>query len=196
MPVYRAVEFECFVGLFTCQFPKGGVRLVGEKGTSDIVKARNSIRANVASGPNEFSLWVDADVMVPSDTVVRLMRTLENYGAMVVTGLYRGRTSPHKITCYAETDGGDNYIHAFDDGIPDGDVHSIDACGAGCMLVRNEVFRMGAGFDREGSFSEDLSFCRAVKRLAKTHPEHSQHWPIYANSAVKCGHTTDTLVEI
>lgn len=192
MPVYKAVEFECMVGLFSCQWPKGGVRLIGEKGTSDIVRARNGIRERVLSGGSEFSFWVDADVMVPSDAVVRLMGTMEKYEAMVVTGLVRGRTAPNHIACYLEE--GQGYRHAFKEGIPEGkEVHSVDACGAACMLVRNEVFRLGASFDKVESFTEDLSFCRAVKFVARGI---NNNWPIYANSAVRCGHLAETMLEV
>lgn len=195
IPIYQAVEVECFVSMMTARFPKGGINLIVHKGEPDIVKARNEIVSRLAC---ELSLWVDADIMFPSLGPVTLFETMERLQADIVTGLYRGRTAPHEITCYLEYEDG-KYRHNFESVSPikfEYESYQLDACGAGFMLVRNSVFKKNevssdpshlVNFTKIDGLSEDLSFCRKVKKYGGQ---------IYADSRVKCGHVSQITLEV
>jgi len=195
IPIYQAMEAECFISMMTARLPKGGINLIVKKGEPDIVKARNEIVSKLAC---EFSLWIDADMMFPSVAPMMLFETMarEDLQADIVTGLYRGRTSPNEITCYIEYEDG-RYRHAFADrDFGETNTHQLDACGAGFMLVRNAVFHKNlassdpshlVNFSKVDGLSEDLSFCRKIKRYGGK---------IYADSRVRLGHVSQIILEV
>lgn len=155
--------------------------------------ARNRIvKSMLTQFPEATHLFfIDDDVCVPPDGLMRLL----SHDVPVVTGLYIQRATPMLPVVYRRNSQGQHvHITKFCDGLQE-----IDACGAGCLLIRADVLRAieEAGeswFDWPASgISEDLAFCERVKKLG---------YPILLDFDVKCTHlgilevTYDMFAEI
>lgn len=191
MPIYQALEPECFISIISMQ-PIDSVNFIVLPHKSDIVEVRNELRIEVLKAGHEFSLWVDADIRFPRDGLSKLMEVMrQSEDVGVVSGIYRQRKPPHACCAWKWYKGeeGEGYIEACQTAngkLLNEDAFPIDACGAGFMLVRNTALR-GVSFNREGAYSEDISFCRKVKRL---------DWQVYAHAGVRCGHVANTVLEV
>ncbi len=141
--------------------------------------ARNEIvKATLTRYPEATHLFfIDDDVCVPGDGLLRLLA----HNLPVVTGLYIQRAMPMLPVVYRRDDQGHHVnLTKFCPGLQE-----IDACGAGCLLIRTDVLRAieATGelwFDWPASgISEDLAFCSRVKALG---------YPIVLDFDVKCSH--------
>lgn len=141
--------------------------------------ARNSIIKSALEQRPDIThvFFIDDDVCVPPDGLMRLL----SHNAPVVTGLYIQRADPMMPVIYRRNAQGQHvHITKFCDGLQE-----IDACGAGCLLVRADVLRAieATGepwFNWPASgLSEDLAFCERVKALG---------YPILLDFDVKCTH--------
>jgi len=190
MPIYQSVGVGCFLSMMGATLPKGGVEIRAVHGRSDIESIRNKLAKVVADGEHEFSMWVDSDITFPVNGIMRLFGEMERRSdAGVMTGLYRGRRPPNDIVCFQTEIHGDKsgYVPIQVGNVAHLNLLEIDACGAGFMMVRNEVFRQGARFSKVNGLSEDLSFCHSVKSLG---------WKVYAVPSIRCGHETFTTLEV
>lgn len=140
--------------------------------------ARNEIvKATLTRYPEATHLFfIDDDVCVPPDGLLRLL----SHNLPVVTGLYVQRAAPMLPVVYRrDKEGHHTHITKFCEGLQE-----VDACGAGCLLIRTDVLRAieetgERWFDYTGGISEDLSFCSRVKALG---------YPIVLDFDVKCTH--------
>lgn len=106
-------------------------------------QARNMI---VESAEGEWLFFLDSDVLVPADTIPRLINTAVKNNLKIVSGLYwRRDTNPvpglyawfrDQITPYGR--GGHRAILNFQPG----SLVKADVVGAGCLLINREVFRV------------------------------------------------------
>ncbi len=143
--------------------------------------ARNEVvRSTLAQHPEATHLFfLDDDICMPPDGLLRLL----GHNMPVVTGLYIQRGVPFLPVVYRRTpEGRHMQITQFCDGL-----QVIDACGAGCLLIRTDVLRAIAAtgepwFDWPPSgIAEDLAFCARVQALG---------FPILLDFGVKCTHLT------
>lgn len=159
------------------------------EGKADIVEVRNELAKKVSDGPNDWSLWTDTDIGFSADAILRLAETMErNPRAGIVTGIYRGRSYPYDITVfnYVNEGGKSGFVVAYPD-TRSHEAYSVDACGAGFMLVNNILFRQGINFDKIEKYSEDFSFCIKVKKAG---------YSILACPDVLCTHRSKTIIEV
>lgn len=191
MPVYDKIEVRTFISMMAMQIPsKERVNFAIVEEEPDIVKARNKAIATImnSSVPNPFSLWIDSDVAFPPDGIIRLMEVMTRQPeAGIITGLYRGRTHPHEVVVFDYIDTGKEFgfIAGYKEGATE--EYEISACGAGFMLVRNQVFIDGCAFDKVLAYSEDISFCIRVREAG---------YKIFATPNVKCLHVAKTLLGV
>ena len=142
--------------------------------------ARNDIvKATLEQHPEVTHLFfIDDDIMMPPDGLMQLL----SRDLPVVTGLYVHRSIPMLPVVFRCNENGQHIsITKFCDGL-----QQVDACGAGCLLIRTDVLRaiQATGepwFDFSQNMSEDLAFCRRVRQLG---------YPIVLDFDVKCGHLT------
>jgi GT2 family glycosyltransferase len=191
MPVYDRVEARTMAAMMALRMPaKEQVRFAIVEEEPDIILARNKIIANImqSNSGNVFSLWVDSDIFFDSSSLLQMAEVMTRHSnAGIVTGLYRGRSSPHEVTVfkYINVDNEFGFVPAYNEKATE--EYLIDACGAGFMLVRNQVFIDGCSFDRVLAYSEDLSFCMRVRDAG---------YKIYACPGVKCGHVFKSMLEV
>jgi glycosyltransferase involved in cell wall biosynthesis len=133
--------------------------------------ARNQL---AAAAVGEWHLQLDADHAPGPDLLFRLLNAMRRFDADVVTGLYLHRSEPCNPTLWKlHEDGGNSAVVAF----PKGEVLEVDCAGAGCLLVKTDVYRrireeLGeepfsrAEFQRGGGVTgEDFAFFRRLKKL-------------------------------
>ncbi len=118
--------------------------------------------------------FLDDDVIPPPDALTRLLA----HNVPVVTGLYVERAPPHFPVAYRR--GQDHHVPltSFCAGLQE-----VDACGAGCLLVRTDVLRAikPPWFDFVGGVSEDLYFCQKAAAAG---------YRLLLDFDVQCGHLT------
>ena len=152
---------------------------------ADVAIARNNL-AEAARG--EYIFWVDDDVLPPPDTIKKLYA----HDKDIVSGLYFSRQPPH----YPQ-------IHMFDDkdcrfasSVVDYERNAlieIDACGAGCMLIKRKVFdkikkpyfNYVPATETEPKMGEDYYFCKKVKEAGMK---------VYCDTSVICKHIGEMFI--
>lgn len=156
-----------------------------------IYQARNRIAANAVKEGFDRVMWFDSDITFPEDTMIQLMRDMEETGADIVSGLYFLRKPGTKPVVF------DNLVwnlnretHIVESGATYYEDYPKDALfecagiGFGCVMTTVDVLnrvgeKYGTPFTPLVGLGEDLSFCwRAAQCGAK----------IMCDSRIKCGH--------
>ena len=146
--------------------------------------ARNLIiEGSLARNPDDLThvFFIDDDVIVPPDGLLRLLDDSQKYDLPIVTGWCIQRSKPF-FPCVYRRNGEGRHVHLtkFCDGLQE-----IDACGGACLLIRVDVLRaiQATGepwFDFPANgYSEDLAFCDRATRLG---------FRIALDFRVKCTH--------
>ena len=154
----------------------------------------------------DWVVMLDCDHSFDPDVVHRLVRTADQIGAEVLSGLYQFKHHPHSPVAYVWHEGGDlpAPIGGWSD---DADVLQVQSVGAGCLFVRRSVFmridrEIAEGpFDRIKPLGEDHSFCKRCKDLGidvwlapKIHSAHLRVAPVkiadFDRDAVECGESS------
>jgi GT2 family glycosyltransferase len=165
---------------------KTGDTLVSFICGSLIYDARNKLGAQAIKLEADQVLWLDSDMTFEPDTLTRLMQTMKDKDADIVSGLYFRRSAPYtpvafsKVSIDPETNAS---THQDYTGPLEG-VHEVEGIGFGCVLMKTDVLfdvfgKYGGGFDPVGHFGEDLSFCWRARELG---------YKIMLDTGVKCGH--------
>ena len=104
---------------------------------ASVAKARNMMVDACLAGGVDLIHFVDDDVLLPDNA-----HLLYTDDADVVSGLYMTRQFPHTPQMYTQATSPEHagkYYPVLE--YPEGWVGEVDAVGAGCLLVRAEVFR-------------------------------------------------------
>jgi hypothetical protein len=139
-----------------------------------------------ASHSADWLFFLDDDILPQPDVLLRML----SHNVPIVSGLYVSRLPPHSPVAYRQVrpDGEpDRYLPV---GRIASGLQEVDATGAGCLLVKREVFeRMrSAGVpwfqyicdtDLSRYVSEDIYFCEQARKLG---------YPILLDSKAQCGH--------
>ena len=153
--------------------------------------ARNTIARNAIEAGFDRIMWLDSDMDIPRDALMKLTDDLDNHTDIdMVSGLYFTRKAPIKPVIYSEL-----YWKEKEDGTVDAGAGTyfdyptglipIAGCGFGCCLTSVDLIRRV--WEKEGKppfqemqgFGEDLSFCERVIRCGGK---------MFADTRVKCGH--------
>lgn len=141
--------------------------------------ARNNACKDALAGGYEWLFFLDDDVIVPSDTVHRLIR----YKLPIVSGLYYRR---HEGLQPVMQKLGTGWITNFQIG----SMVEADLVGAGCLLIHRSVLEkvpkpwFDWRCDREDlpenqRLSEDFAFCLNAK---------NQQFQIFVDTSIQCRH--------
>ncbi len=139
-------------------------------------------------------LWVDSDILVPSDAIIRLLRTTVTHPQIdFISGIYHARKSPFLPVIYHWDETVKKYLQCVD--YPENEIRSIDGCGFGFVWTSSRVINTIAdhpGFSAQygwfpdrrdtGGYGEDISFCDQAKQ-AGLH--------LYMDTGVQLGHEGD-----
>lgn len=188
IPTHDNVPVEFVRSFLNLQKPEGTTYSI-IPGTL-IYEARNLIAQKAVENNIDRVLWLDADMIVPPDALVRLAEDMEATGADFVTGLYFRRKPPTNPVISA-----DFYWRVNDDGnvetaatsfinYPKDAVFRVNGTGFGCCmtsgaLLREMVEKYGSPFTPLMGIGEDYAFCYRVTRAGHA---------ILCDSRIKCGH--------
>ena len=143
---------------------------------------RNKVTAQALDAGAEWIWYVDDDHIFPVDALQRLLA----HNVSVVSGLYLQRDAPYIPHMYDKEDSSGavypRYIGPGDTGLK-----SVLSTGAGCLLVRTEVFKQleppywRLGQIDSSAWGDDIDFCRRVRAKGFT---------IWCDMDVRVGHYT------
>lgn len=129
-----------------------------------IAQNRNHIADRALAEGAEWVWYVDDDQYFQPDTLQRLLA----HDVDIVSGLYLQRSSPFRPHVYhKETSTGSVSTRYLSKG--DAGVVSVDAVGAGCLLVKTTVFKAleppywRLGQIHPAEWGDDIDFCRRVR---------------------------------
>lgn len=161
-----------------------------------IYEARNLIANNAIKCGFDRVMWIDSDMSIPKDAMIRLAEHMDA-GKEFVSGLYFRRKTPiNPVVC-------DNvYWRVLDDGnvetfatsyvnYPENQVFEIAGAGFGCCMTSVELLKdvvgaYGSPFTPMMGIGEDLAFCWRVNKLGHK---------MYCDSRIKCGHIGQYVYE-
>ena len=152
-----------------------------------IYNARNTIAREAIRHGFDRVLWLDSDVTVPPDALIKLSQDMDN-GLDFVSGVYFMKTMPTKPVVYSdvwyevtsnEASAGATNIEQFEDV-----VFEIGGSGFGCvmtsvLMLKKLVERYGAPFTPMMGLGEDIAFCWRAKQNG---------YKLFCDGRVKCGH--------
>lgn len=115
------------------------------------------VRDSIANG-SEYILWLDSDMIFPSDTFFRLKK----HNKDIVAATYSTRTNPPRSVAFIDE-------YDFDKRLTETTgLHNVFAVGMGCMLVKTSVYKKleSPWFSHEWDnytktfYGEDIFFCK------------------------------------
>lgn len=183
VPTYESIAPECFKAIYDLK----GDDLVFEyvKGY-DCAKARNDIAKRALEGAFDYVLMVDSDVVIPDDTLEKMME----FPADICLGVYPRKNGSHEAELFKP--GTFSFEERFKLSELTEPRIKIKGGGLGCALVNTRVFKqlpypwfVYECYDNGVILSEDLYFCMMA-----------EDFTIEADTRVRCGHITkDVLYE-
>lgn len=139
---------------------------VDESSGSGQIRARNELSVKMQG---DWLLQVDTDHTFDPDMALRLLNLMQGGQLDVVTGLYHFKEPPFDPVVFRYIDGKYHPLAGWDRSVK---LLSIDAAGAGCLLVRRSVFdRLRTHynehpFDPIGPYNtDDFNFFERCRRI-------------------------------
>lgn len=154
-----------------------------------IYNSRNYLATAAVKMEADYILWLDSDMVFPSDTLERLWKDRDK--GDIVTGIYYRRVEPYKPVLYSRLDIDDNGCQWENcEDIKD-EIFEVEGCGFGCVLTPTNVFvdvvnRFGNMFAPINGVGEDLSFCWRAKQCG---------YNIVADPGIPLGHVGHYIVD-
>lgn len=155
-----------------------------------IYESRDKLAKQAISLGADYVLWFDSDMLIPADTMQKMVKHMQD-GKDFVTGLYFRRRSPYTPVIFSklDIDGNgctwDNYNE-----YPKDSVFEVEGCGFGCVMIKTEVLidvasKEGKIFEPVNGMGEDLAFCHRARKNG---------YKIYCDSSIKLGHCGQVMV--
>jgi hypothetical protein len=184
-----------------------GVKLeyIGTTERTLVDSARNTLARELLKTPSEWAFWMDADMVLPKETIVRLLEVAKEKEAKMVTGVYYQRGNKHWPVLWSRSpeleDGTvpkvinkdeydqNSYVGMFTAPGPEArEPFKVHSAGFGCALIHRNVFE---SMDEPwfqfvyGKCSEDFYFfVNAAKK----------GYDLWADPSLRLGHIGDPLV--
>ena len=154
-----------------------------------IYTARNLIAQNAVNAGFDQVLWIDSDMIFPSDTLIRLSADIDE-GRDIVSALCftrRENSVPciqSDLTWEVKPDGWVNTNADIYLDYPRDQVFEVAGCGFGCVmtsaaLLKKMIDKYGAPFYPLMGMGEDTTFCFRARQDGEK---------IYCDSRIKIGH--------
>ena len=155
-----------------------------------IYSSRNQLAGVAVSDDADLILWLDSDMVFNPDTLIRLLKDIDD-GADFVTGVYYRRTAPFTPTLFKSLEIDENFNAEFEnyEDIPE-TPFEVAGCGFGCVLMKTDLIRQvykkfGRLFSPIGEVGEDLSFCWRARQCGYT---------LTCDPSIDLGHVAHTMV--
>lgn len=154
-----------------------------------IYTSRNNLAAMAVKNEVDYVLWLDSDMIFPSDVLKKLLED-RNKGD-IITGIYYRRVAPFKPVLYSKLSIDDKGCQW--EGIeeyPD-ECFEVEGCGFGCVLTPTSVFldvmaKFGDMFAPINGVGEDLSFCWRARECG---------YKIVADPCIQLGHVGHYVID-
>jgi GT2 family glycosyltransferase len=182
IPTRDTIFAEFALSLRLMRFPQNSQVLFAMNKVVGVDVARNEIVENAPSD-TDYILFLDDDVLVPPDTVERLLA----HDKDIVSGLYFSSNPPFYPNAY-KLDNKGQYDSLFD--YPKNSLVEVDAVGAGALLVKKSVFdKIGSPFFQHTSskngLGEDFFFCRKAKEAG---------FQVFCDTSIRCTHVGVSMI--
>ena len=155
-----------------------------------IYSSRNQLAGVAVSDDADLILWLDSDMVFNPDTLIRLLKDIDD-GVDFVTGVYYRRVAPFTPTLFKSLEIDENNNAEFDnyEDIPEAPFE-VAGCGFGCVLMKTDLIRQvykkfGRLFSPIGEVGEDLSFCWRARQCGYT---------LMCDPSIDLGHVAHTMV--
>lgn len=167
-------------------------------GSPRVDALRDQAGADAVAGGFSHLLFLDADMVWPTDVLDRM---LAHHDRGIVSGFYTLKSPPYTpvaLTNGVRTEGSvvTTYEHDVDAALDDRpDLRPQQVVGMGCTLIPTSIFaQLGArpwfayGIDDEGwpMVSEDVAFCEKARSAGVS---------VWLDPLVRCGHVTTQIVD-
>ena len=154
----------------------------------EVGEARNGIVESFLGQKDlKYLLFIDDDLVIPDDALLRHIRLMDAHGADIIGGVYRLKDGSGNIVAYKYKNDMINSI--TDEECLSNEYLDVDVVGMGFTLIKREVFEKirGSWFKTiqetcsKGTrcFTEDVYFCKRAKDLG---------FKIGLNSHITMGH--------
>ena len=156
-----------------------------------IYTSRDQIAKKALLDEADLIMWFDSDMVFNSDTLIRMLKLIDE-GNDMVTGIYYRRTPPFSPVAFKTMDLNEDGT-AFDwtefDEIPS-EPFEVGACGFGCVLMKTEIFvsvfaKFGQMFTPIANCGEDIAFCWRARQCG---------YKILADPSIGLGHVGYTII--
>ena len=161
------------------------------KSGSLIYTSRNALATAAIHTEADLVFWLDSDMVFQPDTLVRMVKTLQERNLDMLTGLYFRRVPPYSPVLFdqLDIDGVQAKFTEFQS-IPD-ELFEVGACGFGCVLMKTDVFfdvqsKYGNMFAPIGNNGEDVAFCWRARQCG---------YKIFCDPSMVCGHVGYSVVD-
>ena len=157
-----------------------------------IYKSRNDLGQLAIRERADYVLWIDSDMIFPTDLLVDLMADLDE-GRDIVAAVCHMRRPPFRPVFYKKLRMGltpaENEYENYDDYPTDGPF-KVEACGFGCVLMKTEIFvsvfaKFGQMFTPIANCGEDIAFCWRARQCG---------YKILADPSIGLGHVGHTVI--
>ena len=171
MPTARYIETSTFLSIYNLKKPKGvKTSFIAVEGYS-VDTSRNVLVKEAKSMGADYILWVDSDMILPKDALVRLL----SHGKDIVTGAYAFKDiNSQDLIAFSADNKRMNYADI--NGLTE-----VGGIGFGCCLTKTEIFdKIDFPYFVFGEdYGEDIYFCKKAREKGLK---------IYLDPDVKCGH--------
>lgn len=158
--------------------------------SSLIYDARNKLAAQAIESEADYILWLDSDMTFKPDTLIRLLKDIEDNKLDIVSALYFRRSHPYSPVAFSKFDFVDNEA-VFENYTGElSGLHKVEGVGFGCLLMDAQVVfdvfgKYGDCFSPIAKVGEDLSFLWKARQLG---------YETYLDCDIKCGHVGHVVV--
>lgn len=170
---------------------KEGECMLAMKAGALVYVARNNLVAEAIRISADWVFWLDSDMTFAPDTLTRMLKTAQEKGIDILTGLYFRRVPPYSPVLFDKLEEKDGiWTWTEFDKVPE-DLFEIGGAGFGCILTKTSVFydiqeRFGTIFTPIGNHGEDLAFCWRARMCGHK---------IICDPSVKCGHVGHSVID-
>lgn len=153
-----------------------------------VYDSRNTICQAAMHMEADYILWIDSDMVFPPDTLIRLMKDVDE-GRDLVSCLCFYRKYPYNPVGYTKLTVEDDEIKEMVKikGYPENEIIEMDAVGFGMVLMKTDILFDVAGqagghavwFQPTPWAGEDCAFCVRARRAG---------YKLYLDTGIKIGH--------
>jgi glycosyltransferase involved in cell wall biosynthesis len=186
IPTNKYIEPETFKSIWNLDIPEGYEIDFQYFYGYQIDQIRNLIADWAKRYDYLFS--VDSDIVLPRDSLVKMLAADKD----IISGLYIQRIPNTKtLEVYMDTPGGGCTNIPYER-IEKLGIVEIAACGMGCVLIKNAVFKAleyphylyKSALDHKNTVSEDIYFCIKARKAG---------FKVWADPSIKCDHIGNTV---